>query len=551
MEQGTEGDSFFVIFPSARSALAAAVAAQRALAAESWPDEMKVLVRMGLHSGEASVAGGSAVGLDINRASRIAAAAHGGQILVSDATRALVASALPDGVALRELGEYRLRDLQSPERLIQATVEGLPDTFPPPRTLDVRPNNLPVQLTSFIGRQAELDEARALLEHTRLLTMTGPGGTGKTRLSIKLAGDMADRFADGVFFVALEPVRDAMLVGPRIAASLGLLENGARPTVELLTEWLAPRQALLVLDNFEQVIDGAPLIGDLLRAADRIKVIATSRAPLRISGEQEYPVPGLPTPPDPTLQSGIDRMQLPGAARAIDAEGIGHYAAVRLFIDRAIAVRPGFAVTNDNAPAVAAICARLQGMPLAIELAAARTRVLSPESILERLERQLDVLASGGRDLTPRQQTLRGAIAWSYDLLDDGAKRLLDRLSVFAGSAELGAAGSVCGPASEIGGDVVDGLLALADQSLVRTEGAGAAEPRFRLLVAIREFASERLAERGETKVIEDRHRDWYLALAEEAAPRLPGPDQRSWLDRLEPDPDDLRAVQDRASARV
>ena len=550
LEQGTEGDSFFVVFPSARAAVAAAVDAQRALAAESWPSDEPVRVRMGLHSGEASLAGGSLVGLDINRANRISAAAHGGQILASDATRALVTATLPPGITLRDLGEFRLRDLLAPERLVQVSADDLPSAFPPPRTLDVRPNNLPTQLTTFVGRQEELEVAGGLLDRARLLTLTGPGGTGKTRLSLQLAAQVADQFPDGAFFVALEPVRDPMLVAPRIAATLGLIEGGNRPILDVLVEWLGERRLLLVLDNFEQVIEAAPNVAELLRAAPNLKVIATSRAPLHISGEQEYPVPGLPAPPDPALQSGLDRLRLPGEARGLDAQSVGHYAAVRLFIERAIAVRPGFAVTNENAPAVAAICARLDGMPLAIELAAARVKLLSPEAILTRLEHQLDVLAGGGRDLPARQQTLRGAIAWSYDLLEPGGQRLLDRMSVFAGSTDLAAAEAVCGPAAEVGGDVLDGLLSLADQSLARVDDTVDGEPHFRLLVTIREFAAEHLAERGETDAIQERHATWFRNLAEEAAEQLAGVDQRRWLDRLEVDHDDIRAVLDHAVAR-
>ncbi len=550
IEQGTEGDSFFVVFASARAAVAAAVAAQRRLAAEPWPDDDAVRVRIGIHSGEAELAGGSLVGLDINRAARIAAVGHGGQILVSDATRALVEAYLPADVRLRDLGAFRLKDLLGPEHVVQVETDDLPHDFPQLRTPDARPNNLPTQLTTFIGRGAELDEAATLLSSTRLLTLTGPGGTGKTRLSLQLATMVADGFPDGVFFVPLEPIRDPMLVTSRIATAVGVAEAGARPIAETLAEWLRDRRLLLVLDNFEQVADAAPIVADLLRAAPDLKIIVTSRAALRVSGEQEYPVPGLPTPPDLAQLSSLDRMQLPAESRALDLAALGQYAAVRLFIERAVAVRPGFSVTNANAPAVAAISARLHGMPLAIELAAARIKLLSPDAILARLEHQLDVLAAGARDLPARQQTLRGAIAWSYDLLDEEACRLLDRLSVFAGSCDLEAAEAVCGPASELGGELVDGLMALADQSLLKMEEAADGEPRFRLLDTIREYAAERLAERGETLAIQDRHRDWFLALAERAAAEMSGADQRGWLDRLELEHDDIRAVLDRSMAR-
>ena len=550
VEHGTEGDSFFVVFASARAAVAAAVAAQRRLADEPWPEDESVRIRIGIHTGEAELAGGSLVGLDINRAARIAAVGHGGQILVSEVTRALVEPHLPADVRLRDLGAFRLKDLLGSEHVVQVDADDLPRDFPPLRTPDARPNNLPTQLTTFVGRGAELDEAARLLSTTRLLTMTGPGGTGKTRLSLQLATMVADDFADGVFFVPLEPIRDPMLVMPRIATAVGVNEAAARPIAETLAEWLRDRQLLLVLDNFEQVADAAPIVTDLLRAASKLKIIVTSRAALRVSGEQEYPVPGLPAPPDLTQLSGLDRMHLPGESRALDLAALNQYAAVRLFIERAVAVRPGFSVTNANAPAVAAISARLHGMPLAIELAAARIKLLSPDAILARLEHQLDVLAAGARDLPARQQTLRGAIAWSYDLLDEDARRLLDRLSVFAGSCDLESAEAVCGPVAELGGELVDGLMALADQSLLKVEEAADGEPRFRLLDTIREYAAERLTERGETAAIQDRHGEWFLALAEQAATEMSGPEQRRWLDRLEIEHDDIRAVLDRSMAR-
>jgi predicted ATPase/class 3 adenylate cyclase len=549
VEQGTEGDSFFVVFSSAREAVAAAVDAQRGLAAEPWPDDGTIRVRMGLHSGEAELAGGNLVGLDINKAARIAAVAHGEQVLVSDVTRALAAAPMPSGLVARELGAFRLKDLPAPEKLTQISADGLRQDFPPPRTSDTYPSNLPTQLTTFIGRDAELEHATRLLEATRLLTLTGPGGTGKTRLSLELAARVAGGFPDGTFFVPLEPVRDPVLVPPRIAAALGIADSAARSAMDPLVDWLRDRRVLLVLDNFEQVTDAGPIVADLLRAASGLKVIVTSRAALRVSGEQELPVPGLPTPPDPSQLSSTDRLQLPGGSRSVDLATLGQYAAVRLFIERAVAVRPGFAVTNENAPAVAAISARLHGMPLAIELAAARIKLLSPDAILARLEHQLDVLAAGARDLPARQQTLRGAIAWSYDLLDEGGQRLLDRLSVFAGGCDLEAAEAICGPAAELGNDLLDGLMALADQSLVKVEETADGEPRFRLLDTIREYAAERLEARGETGQIRERHRDWYLALAEQASGQLSGSEQRRWLDRLELEHDDIRAVLDRAVA--
>jgi predicted ATPase/class 3 adenylate cyclase len=549
-EEKTEGDGFLAVFERPGDAVLAAVDAQRRLASEPWPTDAEVRVRMGLHTGNGQLdADGEYVGTDIHRAARVGAAGHGGQILLSETTSALIADELPVDVKIRGLGQHRLKDLR-PERICQLDVEGLRSEFPPIRSLDRRPNNLPTQLTSFVGRETELHEAAALLASTRLLTLTGPGGTGKTRLSLQLAADVSENYPDGVWFVALEPIRDPSLIASRVADSLNLVESPGRSARDLIVDRLADRKALLVLDNFEQVIEGAPLVADLLRACPRLSVVVTSRAALRVSGEQEYPVPGLPVPRDILALSALEKLNLREAERGLGAEAISQYEAVRLFIARAVAVRPDFSVTNENAPAVAGICARLHGMPLAIELAAARVKVLSPDAILGRLEHQLGVLAAGSRDLPERQQTLRGAIAWSYDLLGEGERRLLWRLAVFVGGLELEAAEAVCGPPSELNVEVLDGLTSLADQSLIRAEEVDSTL-RFRLLDTIREFASEQLDASGERSEIERRHSSVYLELAKAAAPQLTGDDQRAWLGRLERNHDNIRAVLDRAMANA
>jgi predicted ATPase len=420
--------------------------------------------------------------------------------------------------------------------------------FPPLRSLDARPNNLPTQLTSFVGRERELAEAGALLETNRLVTFTGPGGTGKTRLSLQVAANAAERYPDGLFFVPLETVREPALVSSRVAGAVGLAESGNRAADAILREWLASKQVLLLLDNFEQVLGAGPIVAELLRDAPGLSALVTSRAALHVSGEQEYPVPGLPTPPDLGQLSSLELASLPAEARTVDAASLSTYESVRLFIARATAVRPDFRVTNENAPAVAAIAARLHGMPLAIELAAARIKLFSPDALRSRLENQLALLSAGARDLPERQQTLRGAIAWSYDLLDDGQRRLLDRLSVFEGGIDLAAAEAVCGPASELGGDVLDGLVSLADQSLIRSiETSG--EPRFAILDTIKAFAAEMLAERGETAAVIARHGAWFLDLAQRLAPALASAEQRDLLDQLEREHDNIRAVLDRATA--
>ena len=550
-EQGTEGDSFFVIFRGAFDAIRAAAAAQRAITAEPWPDGVAVRVRMGLHTGDIEATGADVIGYAINRTARIAAVAHGGQVLLSDQTRVLVAGSLPDGITLRDLGEHRLKDLRAPERLAQLVIDGVPADFPPLRSLDARPNNLPTQLTTFVGRDKELGEAVALLAGTRLLSLTGPGGTGKTRLSLQVAAAAADEFPDGIWFVALEPVRDPTLVAATIARVLGVADSRNRPAVDTLADHIGEQRMLLVLDNFEQVVAAGSIVADLLRRCPNLACLVTTRIALRVSGEQEYPVPGLPAPPDTSRLSEVDRLNLPRALREFDLDALNQFEAVRLFIARASAVKPGFAVTNANAPAVAGISARLHGMPLAIELAAARIKLLTPDQILARLEHHLALLTAGSRDLPERQQTLRGAIAWSYDLLDDGAKRLVDRLSVFRGGWELEMAETVCGPSDELGIDVFDGIGALVDQSLVRIdEGTGDGPPRFTMLDTIREYAAEMLALRGEADAIAERHAHALLDLAERAQPHLTGEEQRDWLDRLERDHDNLRAALEWATAR-
>jgi predicted ATPase/class 3 adenylate cyclase len=541
-ERSTEGDSFFVLFDSARSAIRAAIDGQRALAAEPWPGGVAVKVRMGIHSGEALLDFGDVAGYDVNRAARIAATAWGGQIIVSDAARALAGGGAEDAFQLRGLGEHRLKDLLAPERLAQVLAPGLPEEFPPLRSLDARPNNLPTQLTSFVGRQAELQEGLRLLRSSRLLTLTGPGGIGKTRLSLQIAAAAADDFPDGVWFVPLEPVRERDLVAPTIARVIGVTDKANRPVLDGIAEALGNGRVLFVVDNFEQAIDAAPVLPEMLARSQGLRIIVSSRIALRVSGEQEFAVPGLPAPPDPTRLPELERLNLPAELRTVTAATLEGFESAQLFVARARAVRPAFELTDANAPSVARITARLHGMPLAIELAAARIKLLSPEQIVARLEDHLALLTSGSRDLPERQQTLRGAIAWSYDLLEPGTRRLLNRLAVFVGGCELDVADRVCGPASEVGVDVLDGVAALVDQSLLRVEEE-ADEPRYVMFDAIREYAMEMLATSGECDDIEDRRSRAYLDLAEEAAPQLAGADQRRWHDRLEREHDNLRAT--------
>src|SRR5919106_6134891 len=528
IDVSTEGDSFFVVFRSAPQAVAAAVEAQRAIAAHRWPEDATVRVRMGMHTGEGTLGGDNYVGVDLHRAARIASAGHGGQIVLSNATRALVEPAAPEGVTFRDLGEHRLRDLPSPERLAQAVAEGLPAEFPALRSMDARPNNLPVQLTTFVGRRRELDSVKAAVRDARLLTLTGPGGTGKTRLALKAAGELLPELEDGVFFVPLAAITEPPLVMPAVAHALGLPEATPGNPTDAVIDHLRDKELLLVTDNFEQVLDAAPEIGQLLTATERIRVLTTSREPLGLSGEREFPVPPLGLP---------DPSHLPSLA------GLSQFEAVGLFVERANAVPPEFQETNENAPAVAEICARLDGLPLAIELAAARVKILSPEAMLTRLERSLTFLSGGSRHLPQRQRTLRDAIAWSYDLLEERERRFFARLAVFVGGLSLEAVDAVCDPGGELDLDALEGVASLTNKSLLRQMATGPEEPRFFMLETIREFAGERLDEQPDAEEIGRRHAGFFLDRAERAEPELTGADQARWLDALEADHDNLRAA--------
>ena len=455
----------------------------------------------------------------------------------------IVGDALPSGVAWRDLGAFRLRDFPEPERLSQLDVDGLTTDFPVLRTIDARPNNLPSPVTSFVGREPELTAAGNLLRTARLLTITGPGGIGKTRFAIELAHAAGTDFPDGTFFVPFEPVDDPMLVPGTIARAVGIVESGVRPPLELLIELLKGQRVLLVLDNFERLTSAAPIVADLLRAAPGLRFVVTSRAILHLSGEQEFPLDGLAVPPDLDRMTPEGRIGRAGAAARVgEPDHLLAYDAVRLFVERATAARPSFSLDRTTAPAVARICARLDGMPLPIELAAARVRLLPPDAILARLERQFELLASGARDVPERQRTLRGTIAWSYDLLDEPSRHLLDRLACFTSGCDLDTAEQVCGPAAELGRDVFDGIGDLADQSLIRrSESDG--EIRFTMPDTIQAFAREQLEARGEVEEIHRRHAQAFFELAKAAAPELSGSDQRRWLERLEREHDNFRSA--------
>jgi predicted ATPase len=443
-----------------------------------------------------------------------------------------VAHDLPQGLSLCDLGTHRLKDLREPKRIFQLVAADLPADFPPLRTLLASSHNLPPQPTPFVGREREIAAVRRrLLEpDVRLLTLTGVGGTGKTRLAIRVASELQDVFADGVYFVNLAPICDASLVVPAIAQTLSVREPGSPFALEALTSYLRDRHLLLLLDNFEQVTAAAPLIAELLATTRQLKVIVTSREVLHLAGEYEFPVPPLELP---------DLKQLPAL------HAISQYEAVALFIQRAQAVKPDFLVTNANAPAVAEICIRLDGLPLAIELAAARSKVLPPHALLERLNSRLKVLTGGARDLPPRQQTLRGAIDWSYDLLDQSERAFFRQLSVFVGGCTLEAVEAVCAIDGDPAFDVLNGMQSLLDKSLVRQLDDPAGEPRFAMLDTVREYAFERLQASSEFEELRRRHAMYYVRHAEASKPATDGADLAAWLHYLEPELANLRAALD------
>jgi predicted ATPase/class 3 adenylate cyclase len=527
-EVDTQGDAFFYAFPRAQDAVAGAVAAQRALAAHRWPEELKLRVRIGIHTGEPIATGEGYVGIDVHRAARVMSAGHGGQVLLTQSTRDLLPEELADAVSLRDLGEHRLKDLTEPQRLYQLLIPGLDNKFPALKTLEARPTNLPVQPTALIGREQQVAEAVILVrrEGIRLVTLTGAGGTGKTRLALQVAAELIADFEDGVFFVDLAAIIDPHLFGATVAQTLSVREQPGQSLSETLRDYLRDKHLLLVLDNFEQLIDAGPAVSALLAAAPNLKALVTSRAPLHLLGEHEYSVPPL-TVPD------LGEFEPPSILAA--------YEAVQLFLARAQAVKPEFKLTSENAPAVAEICARLDGLPLAIELGAARVRILTPQALLGRLSERLALLTGGARDAPARQRTLRDTIEWSYGLLTANEQRLFARLSVFAGGSTVEAAEAVCDASADTA--VLDGVASLVEKSLLRQDEGPEDEPRLRMLDTIRDYAFGRLERSGEGELLRQRHANYFVALAEEAEPEILGADQIVWLERLEAERDNFRAT--------
>ncbi len=518
-EIGTEGDSFFVAFIRASDAVAAVAEAQQSLASTAWPDGCKIVVRVGLHTGEPVLSPSGYIGLDVHKAARVMAAAHGGQVILTKSTRDL----LPEQFALRDLGLHRLKDLSQPEPLYQLLAPGLRVEFPPPKTLESRPTNLPVVATPLVGRRRELAEVSELLarEENRLLTLTGPGGIGKTRLALQAAADAAESFPDGVFWVPFASIGDPALFGVADAEALSVREDATGSVDDVVRRYLADKQLLLVLDNLEHVAGVARgATAALLGAAPRLKIVTTSREALRIAGERLYDVPPLGLPEPGTRELG-------------DVE------AAELFVDRAQAADNRFAIADADIPAIVEIVRRLDGLPLAIELAAARVRALSPTAIAARLDDRLRLLTTGARDGEDRQRTLRATIEWSYDLLLPEEQSLFARLGVFVGGCSIEAAEAVCDARGDLGIDVLDGVASLIDKSLVRRR-----DDRVQMLETIREFALAQLDDATEDATRSD-HLAYFLRAAEAAwAQILAGGELESaGMTLLEEEADNLRAA--------
>jgi predicted ATPase/class 3 adenylate cyclase len=527
-----EGDSIFAVFERAGDAVGAACDGQRALSAEPWSIDTPLRVRMALHSGEADLRDDNYYGPPVNRCARLRAVAHGGQILVSQATSDLIRDALATPIGLIDLGEYRLRDLLLPEQIFQVVHPDLPSSFPPLRSLEAQPTTLPFQGTTLVGRQQAVAEIRHLLQRgdVQVLTLTGPGGIGKTRLAVEVARSQIEERNVGVAFAELASIVDPAMVPNAIAGAVGVRERVDRPLIETLGESLRSVPLMLVLDNCEHVLEDCADAAQALRqACPELRILATSRAPLHVSGEVTWPVPLLPV----------------GTADPTETDVAAHGEAVELFVERARLVVPDFALTAANAGVVAEICRRLEGLPLAIELAAARIRLLPPAAMLARLDRRLPFLVGGPRDSPSRQQTLRATIAWSHDLLSVAEQAVFRQLGIFASGFSLEAAEAVCASDVDSGISAVvllDILDSLLSKNLLRQEPADR-EPRFTMLDTIREFARERLESSGDLAAVRDRCADYYLTLAEVGANQLLGPNQLVWLSRLDTELDQLRAI--------
>jgi len=520
------GDGAHAAFDDPLDAVGATLELQQALADPEATCGIALRIRCGLHAGVVERRDNDFFGRAVNRAARITGMAYGGQVLLSEAVAVLIRDRLPADVSLRDLGFVRLRDLADAERIYQVLHPQLQANFPALRALEATPNNLPQQLTSFVGRERELAEIAKSLEASRLLTLLGVGGIGKTRLSLQVASEMLDAFPDGVWLVELAPLTDPQLVPQAVASALGVEEELGRPVIEALEKHLRDRQLLLILDNCEHLLEAcADLVRQSLQFGPRLKILTSSRESLNVGGEKTYPVPALAVP-DPFT--------------TITPEALTQYEAVRLFVDRAVAAQPTFHVTEQNASAITEICRRLDGIPLAIELAAARLRGLSVDNIAVRLNDRFRLLTKGARDAIPRQQTLRALIDWSHDLLTERERVVFRRLAAFAGGWTLEAAEFVAADAEIDKTSILDLLVGLVDKSLVVVEAEGA---RYNLLETVRQYAEERLADAGEERDLRQRHLEFYLAFAERAGVGLVGPEQAGWLGQLDADRENLLAA--------
>ena len=489
-EVDVEGDGYFAAFPRAKDAVDAAVAMQRALRAHVWPAEVVLRVRIGMHTGEPIATGTGYVGVDVHRAARISAAAWGGQVLISRATEVLVTQSLPAAVSLLDLGEHRLKDLREAEHLYQVVHPDLLTEFAPLRSLSALPNNLPLQLTSFIGRERELGEVERLVSIYRLVTLTGIGGVGKTRLALQVAAEVSERFPQGVWLVELAALSDGALLPQAAATALGIREEPGRTLMEVLLVALRSRTLLLVLDNCEHLVEAcAGFTHALLQACPAVHVLATSREPLRVPGEVVSVVPPL---------------SLPDLEHVPPLEQLADYEAVRLFVERAIMARPQFTLTPENGPSAVRIVHRLAGVPLAIELAAARLKALSVSEVAARLDDAFRLLTGGARTVLPRHQTLKAAIDWSHDLLSDDERTVLRRVAVFRGSFALDGATAVCDEGFETHA-VIDVLGSLAEKSLLLTDVHGEVS-RYRMLDLMRQYGRAKAEAVGEWTSVLDRH---------------------------------------------
>jgi len=523
-----EGDSRFAVFEQADKAVRAAWEIQQELAGAFSDLPLSIKVRMGIHTGAASLRVGDYYGTAVNRCARLRGLGHGGQTLLSEVTARLVQDTLPEGLHLVDMGSHHLKGLTRPEKVFQLWIPDLPNEFPPLQSADIVLNNLPEAATEFIGRKDEVENISALLrqQNVRLITLTGPGGAGKTRLCLATANNLLPHFTHGVFFVDLAPITDPALTATTIARAIGIREGGGRPPLDNLLDFLAGKEMLIVLDNFEQIITEAMIVSQLLASSHALRILVTSRIALSLRGEQEYPVPPL---------------SLPDNEAALSIAQLLDYAAVNLFVDRARAIRPAFELTRENAAAVLGICRRLDGLPLAIEIAAARIRVLPPQAILKRLDQSLRLLVGGAADLPTRQQTLRSAIDWSYDLLDSEEKTLLARLSVFVGGFTLESAEGVCNTEGDF--DILSGVETLVKNNLVRQVESVSDYPRFDMLLTIREYAHEKLEESGELLALCHSHASYFVQQAEANEDLLYGQQSTISLKQIDEEHDNYRAA--------